>query len=48
MTVLSIDFETRSTVNLRATGVYPYAEHPTTDIWCLAFAFDEEVAATRR
>lgn len=39
---LSIDFETRSTVPLRDTGVYPYAEHPSTDIWCMAFAFDDE------
>lgn len=40
--ILSIDFETRSTVNLKATGVYPYAEHPDTDIWCMAWAFDDE------
>jgi DNA polymerase len=39
---LSIDFETRSTVDLRKVGVYAYAAHPTTDIWCMAFAFDEE------
>jgi DNA polymerase len=42
MTVLSIDFETRATVNLRDTGVYPYAEHPHTGIWCMAWAFDDE------
>lgn len=42
MTVLSIDFETRATVDLRATGVYPYAQHPDTDIWCMAWAFDDE------
>ena len=38
---LSIDFETRSTVDLRKTGVYPYAAHPTTDVWCAAYAFDD-------
>lgn len=42
MTFLSIDFETRATVDLRATGVYPYAMHPDTDIWCFAWAFDGE------
>ena len=38
---LSIDFETRSTVDLRKTGVYPYAQDPTTDVWCAAYAFDD-------
>lgn len=40
--VLSIDFETRATVDLRKSGVYPYAMHPDTDIWVMAYAFDEE------
>lgn len=40
--ICSIDFETRSTVDLRETGVYPYAADPTTDLWCMAFAFDDE------
>ena len=39
--VISIDFETRSTLNLRKTGVYPYAWHPDTDVWCMAFAVDD-------
>jgi DNA polymerase len=39
---LSLDFETRSVVDLRRTGVYPYAEHPLTGIWCCAYAFDDE------
>lgn len=42
MLTLSIDFETRSTVNLKDAGVYPYARHPETDIWCMAWAFDDE------
>lgn len=42
MQTLSIDFETRATVDLRKTGVYPYAEHKDTDIWCMAWAFDDE------
>lgn len=39
---VSVDFETRSTVDLRRTGVYPYAQHATTDIWCVAYAFPGE------
>jgi len=38
---ISIDFETRSTVDLLATGVYPYAKHKHTDIWCFAWAIDD-------
>ena len=41
MSTISIDFETRSTIDLRKTGVYPYAEHPTTDIWCMSYAIDD-------
>jgi DNA polymerase len=29
-------------VDLRSTGVYPYAQHEHTDIWCMAWAFDDE------
>ena len=35
--VVSIDFETRSAVDLRKTGVYKYAADPSTDIWCMAY-----------
>jgi DNA polymerase bacteriophage-type len=42
MSILSIDFESRSRVDLRKTGVYPYAADPSTDLWCMAFAFDDE------
>lgn len=42
MSVVFLDFETRSTVGLPNTGVYPYAEHPDTGIWCMAYAFDDE------
>jgi DNA polymerase len=42
VTSLSIDFETRATFDLRAGGVYPYAMHKDTDIWCFAWAFDGE------
>jgi DNA polymerase len=40
-TVISVDFETRSTVDLRKTGVYPYADHPNTGVWCMAYALDD-------
>jgi len=35
--IVSIDFETRSAVDLRKTGVYKYASDPSTDIWCMAY-----------
>jgi DNA polymerase bacteriophage-type len=38
----SIDFETRSLVDLRKCGIYRYAEDPSTDVLCMAFAFGEE------
>ena len=37
---LHIDFETRSTVNLPAAGVYRYAEHPTTEVILACWAVD--------
>lgn len=37
----TIDFETRSTVDLRKTGTEVYAEHPTTWAWCLGWALDD-------
>lgn len=45
MTNLFVDFETRSTVELTRTGVYPYASHRDTFIWCMAWAFDDEPVA---
>lgn len=41
MTALHIDFETRSPVDLKKCGVYVYAEHPQTDVWCAAYAVDD-------
>jgi DNA polymerase len=40
--ILHIDLETRSTVDLTKTGQYVYAADPTTDVWCAAYAFDDE------
>ena len=43
--LLFIDFETRSTLDLREVGLDNYAKHPTTEPWCLGYAFDEEAPA---
>jgi DNA polymerase bacteriophage-type len=42
MRSLHLDCETRSPVNLKTTGAYVYFDHPDTDLWCLAYAFDDE------
>ena len=42
MTALSIDFETRSVIDLDDANVYVLFDHPTTDVWCMAYAFDGE------
>ncbi len=39
---VSLDFETRSAAELKRTGTFRYAEDASTDVLCLAFAFDEE------
>jgi DNA polymerase len=39
--IASIDFETRSVVDLRRSGVYPYAESPQTEIICMAWRIGE-------
>lgn len=41
MHTIYLDFETRSTIDLRETGVRPYVEHPTTDIWMVRYAIDD-------
>jgi DNA polymerase len=38
MSFLSVDFETRSMVDLKKAGVYRYAEHWSTDVLCMAYA----------
>ena len=39
---LHIDVETRSTCDLRKTGAHFYFEDKTTDLWCAAWAIDDE------
>jgi DNA polymerase len=42
--ILWIDFETRSRCDLKAKGVYNYAQDASTDVLCMSYAFgDEEV-----
>ena len=38
---LSLDFETRSPVKLKTAGLYVYAEHPQTEIMCMAWAIGD-------
>jgi DNA polymerase len=42
MPVLHRDYETRSTVDLKAVGAARYAADPSTDVWCVAYAVDDE------
>lgn len=37
---LHLDFETRSAVDLRKVGLWNYARHPSTDVWCMAYVWD--------
>ena len=37
-----LDFETRSECDLKVAGVYNYARHPSTQILCMGFAFNDE------
>ena len=41
MPVLIRDYETRSTVSLRACGAWMYSRHPTTEVLCCAYAVDD-------
>ena len=46
MTILWIDFETRSRCDLRSRGVYNYAMDASTDVLCMSYAFDDEEVRT--
>ncbi len=48
MTILWIDFETRSKCDLSSRGVYNYAQDGTTDVLCMSYAFDEGEVVTWR
>lgn len=42
MIEIGIDFETRSTTDLKKSGVYRYVEDPNTDVWCMAYAIEDD------
>jgi len=42
VTVLHLDIETRSRADLKAKGLYNYAQHKSTQLMCAQFAFDDE------
>jgi DNA polymerase len=43
---LWLDFETRSSCDLRSKGVYNYAQDASTDVLCMSYAFDDEEVVT--
>ena len=46
MTILWLDFETRSRCDLPAKGVYNYAQDASTDVLCMSYAFDDDAVRT--
>ncbi len=44
--MLWLDFETRSKCDLRAKGVYNYAQDASTEVLCMSYAFDDEEVVT--
>ncbi len=46
--MLWLDFETRSACDLKAAGVYNYAQDPSTDVLCMSWAFDDDDVKTWR
>ena len=46
MSILWVDFETRSRCDLKARGVYNYALDASTEVLCMSYAFDDEDVQT--
>lgn len=44
MSILFLDFETRSAVDIKKCGADVYARDPSTDVMCMGYAFDDEPA----
>ena len=40
--ILHRDIETRSTLDLTEVGAWRYAAEPTTDVWCVGYAVDDD------
>ena len=43
-----LDFETRSECDLKVEGVYNYARHPTTQVLCMSYAYNNDPVQTWR
>lgn len=46
MTILWLDFETRSRCDLPSKGVYNYAQDMSTNVLCMSYAFDDDDVRT--
>ena len=46
MTILWLDFETRSKCDLPSRGVYNYAQDLSTEVLCMSYAFDDDEVVT--
>jgi len=46
MSILWLDFETRSRCDLSSKGVYNYAQDASTDVLCMSYAFDDDDVVT--
>ena len=46
MSILWVDFETRSRCDLPARGVYNYAQDGSTSLLCMSYAFDDDEVVT--
>jgi DNA polymerase len=44
--MLYLDFETRSACDLKVAGVYNYAQHGSTEVLCMSYAFDDDDVKT--
>jgi len=43
---LWVDFDTRSACDLKTAGVYNYAQHSSTEVLCMSYAFDDDEVQT--
>ena len=46
MTILWVDFETKSRCNLLTRGVYNYAQDMSTEVLCMSYAFNDDEVVT--
>jgi len=44
--MLWLDLETRSQCDLKSSGAYQYARHPSTEVICMSYAFDDGPVTT--